>query len=60
MTARHSKESAGKPVRCSLRATPKPKVARGLEAAAQRGADRIRRTWRLPYSFLRYCGLSLW
>ena len=31
-----------------------------VTAAAQRGIDRIRRTWHLPYSFLRYTGLSLW
>jgi transposase len=29
-------------------------------AAAQRGIQRIRQTHHLPFSFLRYCGLSLW
>ncbi len=29
-------------------------------AAAERGIQRIRRTPHLPFSFLRYCGLSLW
>ena len=29
-------------------------------AAAERGIQRIRRTPPLPFSFLRYCGLSLW
>jgi transposase len=29
-------------------------------AAAERGIHRIRRTHHLPFSFLRYCGLSLW
>jgi hypothetical protein len=29
-------------------------------AAAERGIQRIRATHRLPYSFLRHCGLSLW
>jgi hypothetical protein len=29
-------------------------------AAAMRGADRVRQTPHLPYSFLRRCGLSLW
>ena len=29
-------------------------------AAAERGIQRIRATSRLPYSFLRHCGLSLW
>jgi hypothetical protein len=29
-------------------------------AAAERGIQRIRRTHHLPFSFLRYCGLSLW
>jgi transposase len=29
-------------------------------AAAERGIQRIRQTHHLPYSFLRYCGLSLW
>ena len=29
-------------------------------AAATRGADRVRQTPHLPYSFLRRCGLSLW
>jgi transposase len=29
-------------------------------AAAERGIQRIRHTHYLPYSFLRYCGLSLW
>jgi hypothetical protein len=28
--------------------------------AATRGADRVRQTPHLPYSFLRRCGLSLW
>ena len=31
-----------------------------VTAAAERGIDRVRRTWHLPYSFLRHCGLSLW
>lgn len=29
-------------------------------AAAERGIQRIRHTHHLPFSFLRYCGLSLW
>jgi transposase len=29
-------------------------------AAAERGIHRIRRSHHLPFSFLRYCGLSLW
>ncbi|MGH3144109.1 MAG: transposase [Gaiellales bacterium] len=29
-------------------------------AAAERGIQRIRGTHHLPFSFLRYCGLSLW
>jgi hypothetical protein len=29
-------------------------------AAAERGIQRIRQTHHLPFSFLRYCGLSLW
>ena len=29
-------------------------------AAAERGIARIRATHHLPFSFLRYCGLSLW
>lgn len=29
-------------------------------AAAERGIQRIRQTHHLAYSFLRYCGLSLW
>ncbi len=29
-------------------------------AAAQRGIHRIRHTHHLAFSFLRYCGLSLW
>jgi hypothetical protein len=29
-------------------------------AAAERGIQRIRRTPHLAFSFLRYCGLSLW
>ena len=29
-------------------------------AAAERGIQRIRHTHHLAYSFLRYCGLSLW
>jgi transposase len=29
-------------------------------AAAERGIHRIRHTHHLPFSFLRYCGLSLW
>jgi hypothetical protein len=29
-------------------------------AAAERGIHRIRRTHHLAFSFLRYCGLSLW
>ena len=29
-------------------------------AAAERGINRIRRTHHLAFSFLRYCGLSLW
>ena len=29
-------------------------------AAATRGADRVRQTPHLPYSFLRRCGVSLW
>jgi hypothetical protein len=29
-------------------------------AAAERGIRRIRRTHHLAFSFLRYCGLSLW
>jgi transposase len=29
-------------------------------AAAERGVQRIRSTPHLPFSFLRYCGLSLW
>jgi transposase len=29
-------------------------------AAAERGIQRIRATPHLPFSFLRYCGLSLW
>jgi hypothetical protein len=29
-------------------------------AAAERGIQRIRHTYHLPFSFLRYCGLSLW
>jgi hypothetical protein len=28
--------------------------------AAERGIQRIRATPHLPFSFLRYCGLSLW
>jgi hypothetical protein len=31
-----------------------------VTAAAERGIQRIRGTPHLPYSFLRYCGLSLW
>ncbi len=31
-----------------------------VTAAAERGIQRIRRTPHLPFSFLRYCGLSLW
>ena len=29
-------------------------------AAAERGVQRIRHTHHLAFSFLRYCGLSLW
>jgi hypothetical protein len=29
-------------------------------AAAERGIQRIQATPHLPFSFLRYCGLSLW
>ena len=29
-------------------------------AAAERGIHRVRHTHHLAYSFLRYCGLSLW
>jgi hypothetical protein len=31
-----------------------------VAVAATRGADRVRQTPHLPYSFLRRCGLSLW
>jgi transposase len=31
-----------------------------VTAAAERGVQRIRRTHHLAFSFLRYCGLSLW
>jgi hypothetical protein len=31
-----------------------------VTAAAERGIQRIRQTHHLAYSFLRYCGLSLW
>ena len=31
-----------------------------VNAAAERGIQRIRGTHHLPYSFLRHCGLSLW
>ncbi len=31
-----------------------------IVAAAERGIQRIRRTHHLAFSFLRYCGLSLW
>jgi transposase len=31
-----------------------------VTAAAERGIQRIRQTHYLAYSFLRYCGLSLW
>jgi transposase len=31
-----------------------------VTAAADRGIERIRRAYHLPYSFLRHCGLSLW
>jgi len=31
-----------------------------VTAAAERGVQRVRGTPHLPFSFLRYCGLSLW
>jgi len=31
-----------------------------IVAVAERGVHRIRHTHRLAFSFLRYCGLSLW
>jgi hypothetical protein len=31
-----------------------------VTAAAERGIQRIRQTHHLAYSFLHYCGLSLW
>ena len=35
-------------------------IDRLVIAAAERGIQRIRNTHHLPFSFLRYCGLSLW
>jgi putative transposase len=52
------------PLWSNLKGTELANLAGGtleeVVAAAERGIGRIRHTRHLPFSFLRYCGLSIW